>query len=214
MKEFVTPPSIERGDRIALVTPATVVKEEFVTAAEALIRERGYETVRMPNFCCGSDGRFADNADRRLEDLLTAFSDRDIKAIWCGRGGYGSVQLISRIPASLIQMNPKWVVGFSDVCALHSMMLKAGVISLHAPMLRRLATHGNDFINNRIFEILEGGVVQETESDIHPLQQCGRAEGRLIGGNVSVLGDLAATPFDPFVNISGEPYILLLEDVG
>lgn len=214
MNRFATPPPLKHGDRIALVTPATVVKEEFVTAAEKVIRTHGYEPVRMKNFTTGADGRFAATADERLADLLTAISDSDIKAIWCARGGYGSVQLISKVPLSLISMNPKWIIGFSDVCALHSLMLRAGVISLHAPMMRRLADHPDDEITESVFGLLQGEHEKEIDAGIHPLQQQGHASGRLIGGNISVLGDLASTPFDPFVTVADEPFILFLEDVG
>ncbi len=212
--DWITPPAVRSGDKIALVTPATVVSEKYVIGAEATLRSYGLEPVRMPHFLCGDDRRFAGDADGRLEDLLAAWSNPEYKAIYCGRGGYGSVQLISRIPLSLPRMNPKWVVGFSDVCALHALSLKTAVLSLHASMLKHLALYGQDSIANDILGILGGKRVNEQEGNIHPLQQCGTACGRLIGGNISVIGDLAGTPFDPYANIGDEPFILLLEDVG
>lgn len=214
MKEFVHPAPLRPGDKIALLTPATVVKEEFLLGGEAAIRARGFEPVRMPGFCTGSDGRFASDADTRLKDLLAALENPDIRGIWCGRGGYGSVQLIGRVPLSLVAMNPKWLIGFSDICALHSLWLRAGVQALHAPMLRRLTDRPSDEITEQIFGILSGCGENVADGAIHPLQQGGVAEGRLIGGNVSVLGDLAATPFDQADIMADEPFILLLEDVA
>lgn len=213
MNEFVRPAALRPGDKIALLTPATVVKEEFLLGGEAAIRARSYEPMRMPGFTTGSDGRFAGDADTRLKDLLTALENPAIKAIWCGRGGYGSVQLISRVPLSLVSMNPKWLIGFSDICVLHSLWLRAGVQALHAPMLRRLTDRPSDEITEQIFNILSGNGENIAYGSIHPLQQCGVAEGRLIGGNVSVLGDLAGSTFDQPQIIGREPYILMIEDV-
>lgn len=214
MKGFARPAALRPGNKIALLTPATVVKEEYLLGGEAAIRAHGYEPVRMPGFAAGADGRFAGSADTRLHDLLTALENPDIKAIWCGRGGYGAVQLISRVPLSLVAKSPKWLIGFSDVCALHSLWLRAGVQALHAPMLRRLTDHPADEITEQIFALLGGLCENEADGAIHPLQQCGVASGRLIGGNVSVLGDLAATPFDQAAILADEPFILLIEDVA
>ena len=81
-------------------------------------------------------------------------------------------------------------------------------------MLRRLTDHPADEITEQIFALLGGLCENEADGAIHPLQQCGVASGRLIGGNVSVLGDLAATPFDQAAILADEPFILLIEDVA
>lgn len=206
------PAPLTPGARIAIVTPATVVRREYVERGAESIRRHGYEPVVMPGVRYGDDGSFAGTPRERLDDLMRAFADPSVGAVWCARGGYGSVQLIGRIPPSLPRANPKWLVGFSDVCALHSMMLRAGVASLHAPMLRRLRAPG-DWITDSCFDILAGGAPSTVEAPWHPLATEGRAEGLLLGGNMSVLGDLAGTPFDPFADVR-RPFILLLEDVG
>lgn len=205
---------MRRGSRIALITPATVVKEEYVAGAERVIRSRGYEPVRMPNFVVGGDGRFAGSKQQRVDDLLAALTDTSVDAIWCGRGGYGAVQLIGKIPATVIRENPKWLIGFSDISALHALFQKNGVASLHAPMLRRLTVgEGNDYVVDSIFKVLEGASEMVYEGDWHPLSIQGTAEGRLIGGNLSVLTDLAATPFDMLAPEGGDR-ILFIEDVA
>lgn len=214
MKAPILPAPLRPGDKIALITPATVVREEYVAAGEAEIRRRGYMPVRMSHLATGGDGRFASSATHRLEDLLAALQDPAIRAIWCCRGGYGSVQMISQVPLSTVQMSAKWLIGFSDVCALHSLWLRTGVKALHAPMMRRLKDRPTDEISDLIFAILGGATHTSFSGAIHPLQQCGTASGRLIGGNVSVLGDLAATPFDQAMLMADEPFILMLEDVG
>ena len=214
MKAPILPAPLRPGDKIALITPATVVREEYVAAGEAEIRRRGYMPVRMSHLTTGGDGRFASSATHRLEDLLAALQDPAIRAIWCCRGGYGSVQMISQVPLSTVQMSAKWLIGFSDVCALHSLWLRTGVKALHAPMMRRLKDRPTDEISDLIFAILGGATHTSFSGAIHPLQQCGTASGRLIGGNVSVLGDLAATPFDQAMLMADEPFILMLEDVG
>lgn len=214
MTPFITPPPLTAGDQIAILSPATVIRKEYVEAGQQVMRANGYIPLCMPNLTYGADGTFAGNAHQRLDDLLAALTDPNIKAIWCARGGYGSVQLISRVPRSLIAMHPKWLIGFSDVCALHAMMLRGGVMSLHAPMMRRLHDHPDDDVTSSLFYILRGAESIEAEGAIHPLQKCGTAHGILLGGNLSVISDLADTAFDPFHIIGDRPYILMIEDVG
>lgn len=209
------PKPLHIGSKIALITPATVVREEFVAGAEAILRRRGYEPVRMPNFKVGGDGSFAGSEADRVADILAALTDTQIDAIWCGRGGYGTVQLIGKIPKSVVRENPKWIIGFSDISALHAMLYKNGVMSLHAPMLRRLAKAAEgDYVVDSIFDILEGKPEVTYETEWHPLSVPGVATGTLVGGNLSVLTDLAATPFDLFAANAPEDRILFFEDVA
>ncbi len=213
---MIIPKPLHRGDTIALLTPATVVKPEYVDGAEQAIRNAGYRPLRMPHFATGADGSFAGSAEDRLADILAAWSNPEVKAIWCGRGGYGSVQLISSIPASLIRFNPKWLIGFSDISALHSMLQHYGVASLHASMLRRLCgyTPGTDYILDTTLSILQGTKEVTLEGDWHPLAQPGIAHGILLGGNLAVLSDLAATPFDIYAMTAEQDVILFFEDIA
>lgn len=234
---LITPPSLHKGDTIALITPATVVKEEFVGGAERYLHLRGYRTVRMPGFTTGGDGSFASSAAVRASDLITAIYNPDIKAIWCGRGGYGSVQIIGKIPLSVIRENPKWLIGFSDISALHALFHRAGVVSLHAPMLRRLnnsllSSMGNsgatcppaefdgalsaDYPLDSLFHIMEGGGSLEYDLGRHPLCIDGVACGPLLGGNLAVLSDLSATPFDMLSAAEAKTSqpVIFLEDIA
>jgi muramoyltetrapeptide carboxypeptidase len=209
------PKPLHLGSRIALITPATVVREEFVAGAEAMMRRRGYEPVRMPNFVVGGDGSFAGSESDRVADILAALTDDRVDAIWCGRGGYGAVQLVGKIPKTVLRENPKWLIGFSDISALHAMFYRNGIMSLHAPMLRRLAkATERDYVVDNIFDILEGKEVITYETEWHPLSVPGVASGTLIGGNLSVLTDLAATPFDMLAADDATDRILFIEDVA
>lgn len=172
MKAPILPAPLRPGDKIALITPATVVREEYVAAGEAEIRRRGYMPVRMSHLTTGGDGRFASSATHRLEDLLAALQDPAIRAIWCCRGGYGSVQMISQVPLSTVQMSAKWLIGFSDVCALHSLWLRTGVKALHAPMMRRLKDRPTDEISDLIFAI---SAVPHTPPSPAPFIRCNSA---------------------------------------
>lgn len=209
------PRPLHQGSRIALITPATVVREEFVAGAEAMMRRRGYEPVRMPNFVVGGDGSFAGSESDRVADILAALTDDRVDAIWCGRGGYGTVQLVGKVPKTVLRENPKWMIGFSDISALHAMFYRNGIMSLHAPMLRRLtkATE-HDYVVDSIFDILEGKEQVTYETEWHPLSVPGVASGTLIGGNLSVLTDLAATPFDMLAADDATDRILFIEDVA
>ena len=216
MKGFARPAALRPGNKIALLTPATVVKEEYLLGGEAAIRAHGYEPVRMPGFAVGADGRFAGSADTRLHDLLTALENPDIKAIWCGRGGYGAVQLISRVPLSLVAKSPKWLIGFSDITALHNLWQKEGFASLHAPMARHLTVEPeDDFCTQALRDILTGAAATPEGSfsytcDAHKLNRRSTAEGILRGGNFAVFNGLRGTPYD----IPTDGTVLFIEDVG
>lgn len=136
-----------------------------------------------------------------------------MRAILCARGGYGCCRLIDRIPLGLIADNPKWLIGFSDISILHALSLKAGVMSLHAPMARHLTLLPSDhYCTRAMMRILTDGLPVEYIAPAHPLNRTGQAEGMLAGGNLAVINGLAATPFDPLD--CDEPLILFIEDIS
>lgn len=199
---------------IAILSPATTVKREYVEGAVRCIESRGHHAIVMPGACGPADGSYASSYASRLDDLQTALLDKNIDAILCARGGYGCVHLIDEIPLAVVRENPKWIVGFSDVSALHAMMWRAGVPSMHAPMAKHLTLHPDDVCTDRIFAILEGDTPAPVEYESAYDCFSGDVVGELRGGNLAVLDGLAATPFDMLQVRKDEDVILFMEDIA
>lgn len=225
--ELITPPALREGDTIAILSPATAVKEEYIDGAAAFLRERGFRVRVMPAAKGPKSGTYAASQQARIDDFQTAIADPEIKAILCSRGGYGCVHIAASTPLSLLSNNPKWVIGFSDVSALHAMMLRAGVASLHAGMAKHLCLSPADALSVSAFlSILGGGdeIVYSIPIDADcdkpnslgskGFRTTGTCEGTLRGGNWAVLEGLLSTDMDPLHIGEGEDVILFLEDIG
>lgn len=209
----ITPPCLSKGDTIAVISPSSPVKPEYIDGAATLLRERGYKVKVMPHAKGPALGTYAAADNDRLDDLTSALQDPKTKAILCSRGGYGANHLLDGIRESMVRDNPKWLVGFSDISALHALWLKAGVKSLHAPMAKHLTEKGlQDPCTRALLDILETGLPATVEAPGHPLNTQGQAEGTTVGGNLAVINGLAATPFDPMA-WEGD-IILFIEDIG
>lgn len=214
---MIRPASLKQGDKIAILTPASIVKKEYIDQAADFIADRGFEPVVMPHAKGPACGSYSSGIEERLSDFLTAVQDRGVKGIVCGRGGYGATHLLPHIPGELLRENPKWLIGFSDISALHALSLSQGVMSIHGPMCRHF-THSDHGVK-RIFDILEGAGSLDYRLPVIlceelPENRRGRGQGILIGGNVAVLNGLAATPFDMFAKALTQDCILFIEDIA
>lgn len=214
---MIYPDRLVCGDKVAIISPASVVKAEFIDSAADFLRAKGYEPVVMPNAKGPADGSYAASVENRLSDMLSAWTMPDVKAILCARGGYGATHLLPLIPGRLLRDNPRWLVGFSDISALHALSLSQGVASVHGPMARdfRDGHRGGE----AVMGILSAGRMPELRFDNPgseglPPNRPGTAQGRLIGGNLAVLDGLAATPFDMLAMPMREDCILFIEDIA
>lgn len=215
---MIRPESISKGDKIAIISPASGVKGEFIDGAAEFLSAKGYEPVIMPHAKGANHGTYAATQGSRLSDFLAAWEDNSIRAVICGRGGYGATHLLPHIPDKLMTEHPKWLVGFSDISALHAISLSQGVMSIHGPMCRHFKP--DDKEAETILEIMTSDkslkyIIARSESDYHlPPNREGEASGMLIGGNVAVLNGLAATPFDMFAMTKQKDCILFIEDIA
>ena len=225
------PPLLNKGDKIAIISPASIIKPEYIDGAADFFRSQGFEPVIMPHAKGPADGSYASSDANRLTDLTDAFKDPEVRAILCARGGYGCNHLIGRIPPELFIDNPKWLLGFSDISALHAAIQTAVfrsadgqsvssqesqcriLPSLHAPMAKHLSELPSDhYCTRALMDILTCGLPVSYEVPTHPLATPGKAEGTLVGGNLAVINGLADTPFDP-LRVPG-PKILFIEDIS
>lgn len=212
---MIRPPKLRDGDVVAIVSPASVVRREFVEGAVQRLRDLGLEVTVMPHAVDSQCGSFASQTAERAADLLAAWRNPDVKAILCARGGYGCVHLLPYFKAEELKGNPKWLIGFSDVSALHAMLYRAGVMSLHSPMAKHLALEPeDDEATGWLMRLLTKDIGIDYGLDSHPLNRQGEAQGILRGGNMAVLDGLSATPYN-ILNVSpDEEVILFIEDIA
>ena len=204
MQRFILPPPLESGDAVALISPSSPVKEEYVAGAAAFFEKEGFRPIVMPHACGPASGSYAASDAERLADFTAAWSDPSVRAVLCSRGGYGAVHLLHQIPQSMLRSDPKWLIGFSDITALHALLSSAGVASIHSPMAKHLTEKGaDDPCTLSLMHILRGEGKMEYNVEGDPRNICGSAEGRLAGGNLAVLNGLGGTPFD-FLRGAGE----------
>lgn len=208
---MIFPEKLKRGDRIAIISPSSPVKEEYIDRAAEFFVSEGFEPVVMPCAKGPSSGSYASSAENRLNDFMEAWKDSSIRAILCSRGGYGAVHLLRDLPTEFLRRDPKWLIGYSDISALHAMLLNAGVASIHSPMAKHLTEEGpQDFCVRSLMKILHGDFPVEYTVSAHPYNLQGEAEGILAGGNLAVLNGLFGTDYD----ILKEGVILFIEDIA
>jgi len=203
----VLPKYLRQGDVVGIVSPSGIVEREPIEKAIALIESWGFK-VKCGKNVFSREGIFAGTDEKRSTDLNAMIHDDEISAIFCARGGYGAVRIVSKIDFEYLKKHPKWIVGFSDVTVLHSALQNHGIISVHGVMPNSFTkTHQNSITSLK--NILLGN---EVEYSI-PYHQCnreGEARGILVGGNLSILYALRGTPFD--LDYSNK--ILFIEDIG
>ena len=209
--EFRRPRALRAGARVALVAPAGPVAAERIDAALDRCRRLDLEPVLSPNaaarhrFLAGPD-------DDRLRDLQGAFDDTSIDAIWALRGGYGTVRLMAKLDLRRQRKAPIPYIGFSDNTPIHALHVALGVVSFHGPH------PGADFppeteasFVRTLFRTEPAGTLETRPSDPAPQPLVGgRAEGVLVGGNLSLVASLCGTPDA----LDARDRILFLEDVG
>ncbi|MCM1336093.1 MAG: LD-carboxypeptidase [Candidatus Amulumruptor caecigallinarius] len=218
-KKYISPEPLTEGSKIAIVSPSGAVKAQYVHQAVPVLHKQGWEVEVSPH-ALGRHHTYSGTEEERYADLEAAILDPDVKAIFCSRGGYGAVHLLERLDKLPLRDNPKWIIGYSDITALHALMNRHGIESIHAPMASHIAaTKGEDDDSQALFDLLRGvPVTQRFASDRRNIP--GEATGRLVGGNLAVFADLIATPFDmlaPAEDASKAPaedLILFLEDVS
>lgn len=208
------PAPLRPGRTVAFVSPASAVKAEFVEGTKMRLEKRGFKVKVMPHAVGDPCGSYSASEEERLRDLTEAWRDPEVGAVICTRGGYGCVHLLDSLGDDMLRSRPKWLVGFSDVSALHARLLAAGVSSVHGSMARYIADpEGGEGVLDALLGIL---CAYRPEMDYRfapdPLNgKPGTARGELRGGNLAVLSHLIGTPYDIF---AGDGHILFIEDVS
>lgn len=201
---------LHEGDTIAIISPSSSTDTTTINGGIRTLESWGYHCVVGPNALNDYHG-FAGTIDERLSDLLWALREPSVKAVMCSRGGDGAAHLLARLSLDTLRQYPKTIIGFSDVTALLCAEARAGVKGIHGSMCWALKTYeGNDTISQTLRRMLQGELPTYQVAP-HPLDIKGRAEGIVIGGNLSVYNDLAGSDFDPLLL---DDIILFMEDTG
>ncbi len=207
---MTTPPSLKKNALIAIVAPAGKIDPILIEQAEYHLEKKGFR-VTIGKHTKGSYFKYSGTDAQRLHDFQEMINRPDVDAILCARGGYGSIRIIDQLDFSSFINNPKWLIGFSDITVFHACLQnKLNIASIHGPMTKDFNSQSPNLqAVDTLLDILEG---QDPEYVInpHPLNHNGKAKGKLIGGNLSILQAMRGTPYD----IKPEGSILFIEDLA
>ncbi len=207
---FTTPPYLQKCDTIGIVCPAGYMPYEKAQTCISTLQQWGFK-VKIGKTLGNQFHYFSGTDEERLQDLQIMLDDDSIKAILCGRGGYGLSRIIDAIDFTNFKKAPKWIIGYSDITVLHSHLYsKLNTASLHSPMA---AAFNDGGANNEYIQSLHKALTGEKSSyncEANVLNRTGQANGQLVGGNLSLIAHLigSSSAFDT------DGKILFLEDVG
>lgn len=204
-KKMIIPPYLKKGDTIAIVATARKNIEDNLQPAISWLHSWGLEVVIGKTI--GLDhNQLAGTDEERAADFQTQLDNPNIKAIWCVRGGYGTVRMIDLLDFTKFKQNPKWIVGFSDVTVLHSHLNNLGFASIHGimPVSSKATEEAKESLRKALF-----GEHLEYTVPCDQMNRYGSAKGELVGGNLSILFSLLGSP--SAVNCDAK--ILFIEDL-
>ncbi len=202
---MITPPYLQKGDTIAIVATARKNIEDNLQTSIGWLKNWGLEVVIGATIGLDKD-QLAGTDEQRAADFQTQLDNPNIKAIWCVRGGYGTVRMIDLLDFTQFKKSPKWIVGFSDVTVLHSHLNTMGFQSIHGimPVSVKATEDAKESLRKALFgEPLEYTVPCEN------MNRLGKAKGELVGGNLSILYSLFGSPSA----IDCSDKILFIEDL-
>ena len=222
MKKTVQPPRLKKGDLIAIAAPARPTEEAVLEQCVQGLEKSGFR-VMIPSNAGMARGYLAGNDVERASEFMRAWENREAKALWCYRGGYGSTRLLDLLDYNVIRKNPKLFIGMSDITALHAaIQKKTGLSTLLGPGLFSLYSNAEknvDYAKESIWSFIsEDGLFpyyaypdcfEENYGLIEVIKK-GKAEGLSVGGNLSLICSLIGTQY----SLDTKGKILFLEDVN
>jgi muramoyltetrapeptide carboxypeptidase len=205
----IKPPALRAGDTIGIVAPASNIKPDLLEEGCRELEKLGFKTAYRPDIV-SSYRYFAGTHERRTAEFVEMLRSKDISAILCARGGYGSGHLIPKLDVELIRQNPKIVSGASDITLLLNWIERAGVVSFHGPMVATSIRQGRDAYDREVLlKVFQGASGVRFPADGTAILRAGRAEGRLTGGCLSLVVSTLGTQHE----IDTSDSILVLEDI-
>lgn len=218
-KKFKIPPYLKVGDTIAIVAPAGILKnkEETIQKAKELAESWGLKVVLGKNLF-NQNNHFSGTDEERSQDFQEALDNKNIKAIWAARGGYGSVRILDKLNFTKFKNKPKWVIGYSDITAFHNHIHTLKIETIHGMMGTNLSENPEDIIET--VASLKKAIFGEQITYTIPSSTFNRVgvssksvkviEGKIIGGNISILASMLGSKSQ--INTEGK--ILFIEEIG
>lgn len=204
---MIIPEYLQKGDTVGVVATAKKVHKAHTLEGIEILKSWGLN-VLVGEYVFAEHQQFAGTDAQRTQDFQAMIDNKDIKAIFLVRGGYGSTRIIDQINFSSLNKFPKWVCGFSDITAIHSHLFRLGIASIHAPMpsfFYALDEKPLNWLRDLVF-----GEKQTLEVSHHPLNRNGKINSKLVGGNLSLICHTIGTASE----IITQENILFIEDVG
>jgi len=215
--KIIKPKRLKIGDTIGLVSPGGFITEEQLEESKRNISSLGFSVMVAKNIL-HTNGYFAGTDKERAEDLHEMFGNKKIDGIVCVRGGYGCARTLDFLDFNLIKRNPKALIGYSDITALlYGIFSQTGLVGFHGPVA---TSTFNDFSVTNFTNVLlhpqrqlalQSAVEDFTKTEYKPFAiRGGKAIGKLIGGNLSIVASLIGTKYD----VDSKGKIIFLEEVG
>ncbi|WP_226789034.1 S66 peptidase family protein [Polaribacter porphyrae] len=215
-EKLITPAYLKAGDTIAILAPAGILKpsrKAVILQAKQLAESWGLQVVLGKNMF-NNGNHFAGSDDERYEDFQRALDNKNIKAIWAARGGYGSVRILDKLDFSKFQQNPKWIIGYSDITSFHNHIHNLGFETLHAMMATSLEEKPEEIEEtiSSFKKALFGENLSYTipSSTYNRTFDTNKIEGQLIGGNLAILASMLGSESQ----LNTENKILFIEEIG
>ncbi len=217
--KLIRPKVLRAGDMVGVIAPGTAVPDpDRLALVEPTLKYFGLR-AKLGRYVGQGSGYVSRTVNERLDDLHAMFRDPEVQAVFCIRGGYGSMQLLDRIDYELIRRHPKVFIGYSDITALHlAINARAGLVTFHGPIvLSSFTDYTQQSFRQALFDTKPAGKLTNPPErnplrPTHPLRtiRAGTATGPLVGGNLSLVTALMGTPYE----IETRGRILFLEDTG
>jgi len=201
-----TPPYLQEGDLIIVVSPSGVVNKELVLNGIKILEDSGFEIEVSPN-AFNAHFKFGATHQQRLSDLQYALDHKEAKAIYCARGGFGITHILDELDWDQFKQNPKWIIGFSDITALLHASYINGFSSIHAGVLQGLPQLSKRY-QKSVIETFAGNL--KTIEGLSEHHKSGTANGELIGGNLSLIVHQIGTPTE----LNYAEKVLFIEEVA
>ena len=216
IKDIIKPKRLKKGDTVSIISPASPISREKLEKGISYLENLGYN-VRPGKHIYAQKGYLSGIDEERVSDLHELFCDNDVKAIFCSRGGYGSIRILDLVDYELIRRNPKIFIGYSDITAIEvSMLAKTGLVTFYGPMIvpdsdNEMDLSAFDFL----FKIITSqSSFYKIDISSQNVVKKGNSKGILIGGCLSVFSSLLGTDYMPdlegaiifFEDIDEEPY--------
>lgn len=209
--QLIQPEYLKSGDTISIVAPSGVLNnfDNKITKAINIFKSWGLNVV-IGNHIFDKNGHFAGTDKNREKDFQKALDNKNIKAIWCARGGYGAVRIIDNLNFDSYLKKPKWIIGFSDITVIHNKLNLLNSESIHAMMITGFddIDQNNDSLS-KLKNVLFGDNLSYSINS-NKNNKTGKSEGILVGGNLTLIQSTIGSKTE----LKMKDKILFIEEIG